>query len=134
MSLITNNISLQEILAKVNELPEAGSGESIKTCTVKLSAQDSSYITGYAYTAYENGKFVSYGSSMRVGESTLKDVTLNNVVCDSMVTATFSGLTFWRIVVENIKRVGYALDLSIGFYQAPSDVGTIATITAYDND
>lgn len=130
----TNKLySVEELKVKVPELISSGSG-SIKTCTVKLSAQDGSYITGYAYTAYENGKLVSYGSSMLVGQSTLKDVTLNNVVCDSMVTATFTGLTFWRIGVENIKQVGYALNLATGFYQAPSDVGTIATITAYDND
>ena len=108
---------------------------SVDTCTVNLSALDDSFIRGYAYTAYENGKFVlyCYGNNNSSSGSRLEDVTLNNVVCDSMVTALFSGLNLLGVRVENIKLIGHVGDLSIGFYQAPSNVGTIATITSYDN-
>ena len=80
--LNSNTAALQEILATVNALPEAGGGggTEIETCTVTVNCEGT--INLYAYMAVEAGKLVAKGTINY--SAALSTRTLNNVLCGSV--------------------------------------------------
>lgn len=88
--LQNNNTSLQEILATVNSLPEAGGssggGVEIETCTVLIYG-DSVWETGY-YTTFEDGQIVT-----KTIPSEDTSITLDNVINNSMIGIKFKQST-----------------------------------------
>lgn len=80
MALTDNTTALQEIIAKVNELPNAGS-VGVETCTIIINNTSNTY-WGYACTVYRDGEYgVDYVKILDgVG---VNPVTISDVVCGS---------------------------------------------------
>ena len=130
----TDAIQTDQMAAMIEGI-QTGGGASVETCTVNVNALDGSYITGCAYTAFENGEIVAHAVSNGTSSvNVYRSMVLENVVCNSAVAASFAGITFIGVSIENIERIGFTNNLSQGLYKAPPNAGDVATIEAYDND
>ena len=106
MSLTTNNTSLQEILAKVNALPEAGSGSGggVETCVVTPI---------YLSKASAKICFMAYSTSTEKIEAKAQTFTneeaeygeaMFNAVAGTLVTFIASG-TLSNVTLDNGELV-----------------------------
>lgn len=92
--LQSNNAELQEILDAVNDLPDAGGGGGgVETCTIILRPDSDAalYIYGYTHTLNDgsiSASLIDYGTGVSNTE-----ITLNNVVCGSLVMLAWDGIS-----------------------------------------
>lgn len=136
--LQTNNTSLEALITRVNtakntaaSLPEVGSGGSgtnIDTCSVTITCAEAGIVTGYGFTIFENNQITSIGSF----EATVP-VTINNVVCGSMISVTQSymlpGFTSTNGSIEFIA--GYS---AARCFKLTAEAGSSVTIDIYNAD
>lgn len=86
--LQANNTQLASLIQTLQG-KAAGGGASVETCTVTLSDPEAvSAPYYYSYISLENGNIKANG----VSNNTTRNVTLENVVCGSVVTV------YWRSV------------------------------------
>lgn len=122
-----------------------GGGAEIKTCTVKLeSGNDVIYYGYYYYTKCEDGvaSLVSVGDSYAVEEIDTFDITLENVVCDSIIifpwacissfgepSVEFDGDAYSDGISSAIQLPYYDDAITTHIFKAPSEQGVTSTIT-----
>lgn len=100
--LQNNNLELQEILADINALPNAGGGSAIETCTIRVTTPNGEEVGvySYAFTLFENGAIatdISKDGGHVLGWS---DFVQDNVVCGSAFAITFPGDVPSEVEVE----------------------------------
>ncbi|MBE5800050.1 MAG: hypothetical protein E7321_08900 [Clostridiales bacterium] len=96
MSITTNNTSLQEILAKVNALPEAGGGGSsgggVETCTVTFVYEE----------VYGSGTIIDGAIPVIKSDGSLGHVILSELDAKSERIPNVTNGYRYTIVVENV--------------------------------
>ena len=126
--LNSNTAALQEILATVNALPEAGGGSGgaeIETCTIVFADNDAGAL-GTAYvTVLQDGAITVIETPALVMYSSY---TVENVVCGSAVTVEMpEGMPTDVISITNLLTLRPHRDGGTGVYQAPS-TNTVARL------
>ena len=120
-----NTTSLDEVLAMVNALPDAGGG-SVGTCTVTVTASDGN-ITNLCYTSANGGQI----ETVYIDPVGSKTKTLSNVVCGSFVAVIPSVLNFSDMYsgVGTELVGGYIGSTpSVMYYKVTASAGETATI------
>ena len=146
MSLSGNTEKINELISKINALPEAGSGGGsgggVETCSIRLVCTTRD-IYGYTYLAYRDGAFVpvsTFSSVPATGvvEGTL-DVTLDDVVCNGFIYVQTS-IVFGFLVVSITGEATYApishvssVKSALNIY-APATSGSESTVTIIDDN
>lgn len=123
--LNNNTLALQALLTKVNNLPEGGSsggGASVETCTVTFT-----------------GMYINMASATVVNANTGAiecitpegyDVTIENVLCGSCVTAYPSGAGInFNITGDMVMLDSYM----VYAFSAPTEAGASATVRFYSD-
>lgn len=104
-----NSTSLDEVLAMVNALPDAGGGggggASVETCTVTVTSTQGMYSAGY--TEYSDGTLDAKSPSVWNAMS----LNMENVVVGSMVSVTVYSTTTLNIVTNNATMIS---NVSVG--------------------
>lgn len=113
-----NNTQLEEILAAVEELPEAGVG--VETCRVVMI--DTYYPDEYAvvtYTAFEGGVFVTkqveypfvyneaYGAKVAVLENVVKNTSVELVPVNGDASFTCENAEYWFVAQTMAEDMGW---------------------------
>ena len=125
-----NSTSLDEVLAMVNALPDAGGGgggASVETCTVVITVKGTS-MNGVAATVFDS----DFGYVTDRAQQTQK--YLYNVICGTVITVAFSiaffynnGLNYWDTgggcVYDSCSN-----DFRVGYFVAPETAGATGTI------
>lgn len=144
MSLSGNTEKINELLSKINDLPEAGSGGGagggVETCSIRLVCTTSD-IYGYTYLAYRDGAFVpvSTFSSTMFGVKGTLDATLDDVVCNGFIYVQTSILLGMLVVsisgeatyapIAHVSSASGALNI-----YAPATSGSESTVTIIDDN
>lgn len=137
MSLSGNTEKLNELLSKINALPEAGSGGGsgggVETCTVVINS--SYYHQSYLATIYTDGAV----NALKVNNSSpdMKTISISNVLCNSVI---FLGTT--ASVINPVARIsGGGVFLGVMnrspkelAFKASDVAGGTMTVTLYDDD
>ena len=137
MSLTSNNTELQNILAAVNALPEAGSGGGssgggVETCTVTLMGE---YPAGrplhYIWTTIDSSGNLTCAT---VFNNTSQSVTITDVVCGSMlIYSPYGGMYNRSYETSNAEILVHGttsgFDL-VSCFKIVAAAGETATITA----
>jgi hypothetical protein len=127
-----NTTSLDEVLAMVNALPDAGGGggggASAETCTVEITLSGGITGTSCSATCFENGVYVD---TLLSGNFTSK--TLTNVVCGSSITVcTYYSLNTGVVIINTANGCVYdgcgGRYKDCGFFTAPTTAGATGTI------
>lgn len=125
--LQANNINLQSLIDKANELPDAGSGESIETCTIEINHYGQTeplYSPSIiSYTTLDDSGNISASIMGSSGDSLHEKspIVLSNVVCGSALSIYISGAVSYSI--SNIELIDVYNSLFV------FKVNTDATIT-----
>lgn len=136
--LNNNTLALQELLTKVNNLPEGGSsgggGASVETCTVNITLS-SGYIDAYTACVYRNGQY-SADFLTSQAEGRLPPFTIENVLCNSVLSIAHYGneptANITGNCVESSRSINkYAVQKCFLLSATP---GEVITIELYDND
>lgn len=104
-----NNLDLQGLIDMANELPEAGSEESVETCTVTLTGH--AFMSKVIYQKLENGEI----TTIHAGGSG-DDIIFENVVCGTLFCAFDRGDDLIPDYVTGngtLEYVGGGLDAAI---------------------
>lgn len=130
--------AMQEQLAT---LPDAGSGTgaSVETCTVVIDNQvvnQGCKVVMYAVTVLENGAVTQKHFNLDgSGGSTDTLITIENVLCNSIVYVVYDGYSWAAPGCKN-----FGAEIFVSYYggsiilYAPTTAGTIGTITISDDD
>lgn len=141
MSLSDNKTKIQSLLDGINALPDAGSGTgaSVETCTVVINNQvvnQGCKVAKYAVTVLENGAVTHKHFNLDgSGESTDTLITIENVLCNSIVYVVYGGYSFAVPGCEN-----FGAEILVAYYggaiilYAPTEAGAVGTITLLDDD
>ena len=129
MSQLTNNTAaLQEILATVNALPEAGGGSGgaeIETCTVTTTGVGISLPV--SFTTYENGTFspapLPYVNGLYAGP-------VENVVCGSAMVVLI--MSPWLLIADKAELISTQNGMQT--YKITAAAGETVTLDAVYND
>ena len=125
-----NTTALDEVLAMVNALPDAGGGGGgVETCTVTITQSGNSNISLCA-TIIENGQITTYGEYL-VSGSTL---TIEKVLCGSLVYLYSSLYSVPGFRLSNMDFVTYSNgNRCYDAVKAPTEANTVGTVTIYDD-
>lgn len=130
---------IEEIMGLLDgkSVPGGGSsgGGSVKTCSLSITCNDKSKLETLMATVYRDGEIKTIIPFVGAGVTTF---TLDNVVCETGVYASFSGLqmygyTFGGGAKRTFPESGF-LGATTVYIQMPSEAGANATVTVYDND
>lgn len=110
-------------------------GGSVKTCSLSIACNDRSKLETLMATVYRDGEIKTIIPFSGSGVTTF---TLDNVVCETGVYASFSGLqmygyTFGGGAKRTFPESGFLGAMNV-YIQMPSEAGANATVTVYDND
>lgn len=122
--------TIAEISALLDGKGVLGGGTEIETCTVIITGDLTIGFVGA--TIYQNGNVTDYRENYSVriiGEAT-SELTINNVVCNSVFSLQFESGTMPAVTVENGDEEHY-VNL---FYIKPTVPGGTTTVTSYDAD
>lgn len=104
--LNSNTAALQEILATVNALPEAGGGSGgaeIETCTLTINCYPdyAAYVSVYGAMVYD-GEKISVASG---GDLTASQYVIENVICGSIFSVKGGNGGYNPQMSENIRDI-----------------------------
>lgn len=124
--------SLDTAIDKAENLPDAGGGGSVDTCTVTLTA-DNGKIKGYLFTVFENGAITAKNSLGTTNEQLSTPITVSNVVCGSaaVIYATYSlpGYTITNATMEE-----WGTFYGARTFKLAAENGSNVVINCYNND
>lgn len=119
---------LEELEAALEGKSVPGGGTNLETCTVTITSEVG-WLRDYGATIYINGEF----DGSYVKENTTYNVTIENVVCGSILYAVMSGTpVLFAATTNGAKLLGN--HGAVGFFKITSQAGGTATITIYDAD
>ena len=128
----TDALTLEDMASAIGEISGGG---SFKTCTINVSFQSPCYLYTYAYTSVVDGELVPAFAAYFSETTIIRDVTLENVLCGSLVRIDASGSPFIGWSVEGgVQSFGFIGVVSSGIFKAPTEAGAVGRITCYYND
>ena len=135
-----NTTSLDEVLAMVNALPNAGGGgASVETCTIVITNDITSKGAGlqcWGFTVFENGEIKNTVYTWNDGDTIVQSkYVFENVVCGSVCYINFyNTYSFGYLTTNNVEELiggGYGYTL---VFVAPSEAGSTGTLWLFDDD
>ena len=134
-----NNTELQEILAAVNALPNAGSGGggSLATCTVRIYFANLPWLipgdmAAIAYNKVENGSITTKVEEIEIRNN--GEVTFTDVPCGSSITLIdYSGKSSYWAETDGTAELTYVDTgyLMVYIFTSPTVSNESCTITVY---
>lgn len=135
MSLSGNTAKINELISKINALPEAGSGGGsgggVETCTVTVRTYDYYSIRLYNFTTFAEGSISNVASV--TNDTSI--ITIENVVCNSPFSVKWAGhtpLAPAATITGDAVLVGAYEDTWV--FLAPDTAGSEVDIYLYDDD
>ena len=134
--------SQDELIASIAAALEgkaAGGGSGVDTCTVRFVSAGRVQFNGLClYTTCVDGNITH--QSYTNNSSYTFDITLENVVCDSLVIFDWQeGISMFGIAIEGSSTAshieeGYYYNMNSPCFKAPSEPNVICTITFNDDN
>ena len=119
------------IIDQIQAALEGKAAASVETCTVEITSDSIAHVTilSYSYLATD-GKVSTLHTDYGAGVSNA-NISLENVVCGSLIYALAISSFLDCDISDNVRRLE---EYGYNFFEAPTTANSIGTIHFYDND
>lgn len=131
-SLTNNTTQLQNLLAKVNTLPEAGGSSNVETYTLKIESDGAAFVDWIEYAVFEENEYQYY---CQTGFKSIEQypIYIENVALNSPISIGLSGFTPALYPVSNFIYK-HMKNLTLNYTELINESGKFLPIKADENN